>query len=54
MTRFVGLMCAAIGMAVVALPALAGPVASAPEPASLSLLAVGIGGVAWAKFRKRK
>ena len=34
----------------------AGPVANntVPEPSSLSLLAVAIGGAAWAKFRRRK
>ena len=33
----------------------AGPSTTAvPEPTSLSLLAVAIGGAAWAKFRRRK
>lgn len=27
---------------------------SVPEPTSLALLAVGLGGAAWAKFRRRK
>ena len=36
-------------------PALAGPVATpVPEPASLGLMAVGVGAVAWIKFRRRK
>ena len=30
------------------------PPSVAPEPTTLSLLAAGIGGLAWAKFRRRK
>ena len=30
------------------------PPPSVPEPTTLALLAAGIGGVAWAKFRRRK
>jgi hypothetical protein len=35
--------------------ALAGPVADPiPEPAGFALLALGVGAVAWVKFRRRK
>lgn len=30
------------------------PPTSVPEPASMALLATGIAGVAWAKFRRRR
>lgn len=39
-----------IGAAVAAPPA---PI-EVPEPSSLALIAMGIGGVAWLKFRQRK
>ena len=55
MHRFIGLMGAAAALTLSAMPAFAGTVVVAtPEPASMTLLAAGIGGVAWAKFRKRK
>jgi len=34
--------------------ALAGPTTDVPEPSSIALLAVGLGGAAWVKFRRRK
>jgi hypothetical protein len=34
--------------------ALAGVPISVPEPSSLAVLAAAVGGVAWAKFRRRK
>jgi hypothetical protein len=34
--------------------ALAGPTIEVPEPSSMALLAVGLGGAAWVKFRRRK
>jgi hypothetical protein len=55
MNRLMSLMGAALGFALTASPALAGSiVVPTPEPASITLLAVGVGGVAWAKFRRRK
>ena len=56
MNRLMDTLAPAIAMALVAVPALAGSVAppAAPEPTSMALLAAGIGGVAWAKFRRRK
>ena len=56
MNRLLSLMGAALGFALIASPALAGTgvIVAAPEPASITLLAVGVGGVAWAKFRRRK
>jgi hypothetical protein len=47
---------AAALFALVASPSFAGVVSvvQTPEPTSMALLAAGIGGVAWAKFRKRK
>ena len=30
------------------------PTTNVPEPASMALLATGVAGVAWAKFRRRK
>ena len=55
MNRLIDKLCIAVGFALVAMPAFAGAVPHpAPEPASMALLAAGIGGVAWAKFRKRK
>ncbi len=50
--------CVAVaGLALVLLStgqALAGAPISVPEPSSLAVLAAAIGGVAWAKFRRRK
>ena len=56
MKRLVDAFGMAIGFALLAVPALAGAPAPVPtpEPASMALLAAGIGGAAWAKFRKRK
>jgi hypothetical protein len=54
MNRLMNLIGAAAGFALVASPALAGVVAPVPEPTSIALLAAGIGGVALAKFRRRK
>lgn len=34
--------------------ALAAPPAPIPEPASIGLLAVGVAGAAWVRFRRRK
>jgi hypothetical protein len=34
-------------------PAWAGPTVEVPEPSSMALLAVGLGGAAWIKFRNR-
>lgn len=45
---------AAFGLAVLSSSAFAGPTVSVPEPASITLLAVGIAGAAWAKFGRRK
>ncbi len=58
MNRLIDRLSIAVAFVLVAMPALAGgavpgPVAT-PEPASMALLAAGIGSVAWAKFRKRK
>jgi hypothetical protein len=30
------------------------PISAVPEPTSLALLAVGLGGAAWVKFRRRR
>ena len=56
MYRFIGFIGAAALLTLAAAPAFAGGgvVVPTPEPASMALLAAGIGGVAWAKFRGRK
>jgi len=55
MNRLMSLIGAAAGFALVASPALAAVAAvPVPEPTSIALLAAGIGGVAVAKFRRRK
>jgi len=54
MRRLTDLISTAVGFVVIAAPALAGPTVAVPEPASIGLLAVGIGSVAWVKFRRRK
>jgi len=55
MNRLMSLIGAAAGFALVASPALAGAaVVPVPEPTSMALLVAGIGGVAVAKFRRRK
>ena len=55
MNRLIDTLGIAAAFVLVALPALAGvPAVPTPEPASMALLAAGVGGVAWARFRKRK
>jgi hypothetical protein len=56
MYRLMDKLAVAVAFTIAAMPAFAAPVAppAAPEPTSMALLAAGIGGVAWAKFRRRK
>jgi hypothetical protein len=57
MARFATWALAAIPALLLAVPAWAAPAApptTVPEPVSMTLLATGVAGVAWAKFRRRK
>jgi hypothetical protein len=55
MTRIFGVMGTGLLLAMVTAPAMAGLTVAVPEPASMSLLAVGIGGAYVAKkFFRRK